>query len=91
MTEQQGGAGEQTGLDVDEARMSGPDFESEPLAGEGTDSDEATITKGPRAGGSGATPDLGKAGTGTTADEVGGTSSIDPNLGKIGKLGSNDT
>ncbi|MDQ3448757.1 MAG: hypothetical protein M3432_06220 [Chloroflexota bacterium] len=40
------------------------DFAQEPLAGEGTDDDEATVTEGPGQGGS-----TGKAGQGT-ADET---------------------
>ena len=38
-------------------------FRDEPLAGEGTDDDEATVTRGPAVGGS-----TGKAGEGTAAD-----------------------
>ena len=50
-------------LKVEEGRMSGPDYGSEPLAGEGADEEEATVTQGPGHGGS-----TGRAGEGTAED-----------------------
>ncbi len=61
--EQQDQSPQTGGLDAEETRMSGPDFGSEPLAGEGNDDFEATVTRGPGVGGS-----SGKTGEGTAAD-----------------------
>ena len=55
----------QMGGQDEEQTTTGGGLESEPLAGEGTDVDEAIVTQGPRAGGTG-----GVAGQGTAADEV---------------------
>ena len=45
----------------------GSAWEAEPLAGEGTDVDEATVTQGPATGGA-----TGRAAEGTTEEETGG-------------------
>ena len=67
MTERQQQAEDQPFRQREQVEPETPEFQSEPMAGEGVDEDEAMVTRGPGVGGS-----SGRAGEGT-AEDAGGT------------------